>query len=65
MPDEAQQRLGAWEDWVWDQENGEWAFDVSGELEEGVREQGARLWVYASRWMEREGEWVYVGRTGG
>ena len=66
MPDEAQQMLGAWEDWVWDQKSGEWALDVSGELEEGLWEHGVRLWVYASRWVEREGEgWVYVGGTGG
>ncbi|KAG9198156.1 hypothetical protein G6514_010426 [Epicoccum nigrum] len=65
MPDEAQQRLGAWEDWVWDKGSGEWGLDVSGELEEGVRKQGARLWVFASRWVERGGEgWVYVGGRG-
>lgn len=66
MPDEAQQRLGAWEDWEWDVGSGEWGLDVSGELEEGVRGEGAKLWVFASRWVEREGTgWVYVGGRGG
>jgi hypothetical protein len=65
-PDEAQLRLGAWEDWVWNGGSGEWGLDVSGELEEGVRAQGARLWVFASRWVEREEVgWVYVGGRGG
>lgn len=65
MPDEAQQRLGGWEDWTWDSGCGEWGLDVSCELEEDQVAGGAKLWVFASRWQEREGVWVYVGRRGG
>ncbi|KAF2994982.1 hypothetical protein E8E13_003696 [Curvularia kusanoi] len=43
LPDEAQQRLGAWEEWTWDERAGEWGLDVSEELEEGVRKEGAKL----------------------
>lgn len=64
MPDEAQMRLGSWEDWGWDRSSGEWALDVSCELEEEVRREGGRLCVFASRWRERDGVWVYVGGRG-
>lgn len=64
LPDEAQMRLGAWEDWTWDAGYGEWGLDVACELEEGL-EDGARLWIFASRWQERGGGWVYVGGSGG
>lgn len=65
LPDEAQQRLGAWEDWSWDLDSGEWGLDVSWELEDEVRAGGAKLWVFASRWVERDGVWMYVGGRGG
>lgn len=61
LPDEAQQRLGAWEDWRWDAGCGEWGLDVSYELEEAEWVGGARLWVFASKWQKLEGVWVYVG----
>lgn len=64
LPDEAAQRLGCWEDWRWDGECGEWGLDVSHELEEETRREGGRLCVFASRWQEREGVWVYVGGRG-
>ncbi|KAF2624104.1 hypothetical protein BU25DRAFT_348630 [Macroventuria anomochaeta] len=64
LPDEAQQRLGSWEDWRWDPGCGEWELDVSHELEKEVREEGAKLCVFASRWQEREGVWVYVSGRG-
>jgi hypothetical protein len=65
LPDEAQERLGSWEDWRWDGASGEWGLDVTQELEEEQREAGAKLWVYASRWQEREGMWMYIGGRGG
>lgn len=65
MPDKAQQRLGSWEDWRWDLGCGEWGLDVSYELEEEERGVGAKLWIFASKWQEREGVWVYVGARGG
>ncbi|KAF9698445.1 hypothetical protein EKO04_003420 [Ascochyta lentis] len=65
LPDEAQQRLGSWEDWRWDGGCGAWGLDVSHELEDGQREVGGRLCVFASRWQERDGGWVYVGGRGG
>lgn len=63
-PDEAQMGLGSWEDWRWDAGCGEWGLDVSDELEEAVRKEGARLCVFASRWQERDGIWMYVGGRG-
>lgn len=65
LPDEAQMRLGSWEDWRWDVGCGEWGLDVSSELEEEARKEGARLCVFASRWQERGGVWMYVGARGG
>lgn len=65
LPDAAQERLGSWEDWRWDAGSGEWGLDVSHELEDEVRGEGAKLWVFASKWQEREGMWVYVGGRGG
>jgi|SRR5690242_855180 len=65
LPDEAQQRLGSWEDWRWDVGCGEWGLDMSCELEEEERAAGAKLWVFASQWQKREGVWMYVGARGG
>ncbi|KAF3048054.1 hypothetical protein E8E12_008759 [Didymella heteroderae] len=65
LPDEAQLRLGSWQDWTWDAGCGEWGLDVSHELEEDLRKEGARLCIFASRWQEREGVWMYVGARGG
>ncbi|KAH6618953.1 hypothetical protein C7974DRAFT_317746 [Boeremia exigua] len=64
MPDDAQLRLGSWEDWQWDTRCGEWGLDVSYELEDLELVAGAKLWVFASKWQEREGVWVYVGARG-
>jgi hypothetical protein len=65
LPDEAQQRLGSWEDWRWDGGWGEWGVDVSHELEDERAAEGAKCWIFASRWQEREGVWMYVGGRGG
>jgi hypothetical protein len=65
LPDEAQQRLGSWEVWRWDGGSGEWGLDVSHELDDEYKEAGCKLCVFASRWQEREGIWMYVGQRGG
>lgn len=62
LPDRACELLGAWEDWTWDAGWGEWGVDVSFELEEG---REGKCWIFASRWEERDGVWVYVGGRGG
>lgn len=64
LPDAAQLALGSWEDWRWDAGCGEWGLDVSHELEEEARREGARLFIFASRWQEQDGVWMYVGARG-
>lgn len=65
LPNEAQLRLGSWADWRWDARSAEWGLDVSFELDEEERASGAELCVFASRWQERGGMWMYVGARGG
>jgi hypothetical protein len=57
-PERAAEELGSWEDWRWDRMWREWCLDVSS------HEDGEKCCVYASRWEERGGEWVYVGGIG-
>lgn len=64
-PSGAQERLGSWEDWRWDAGSGEWGLDVSHELDEEQRQNGMMMWVFAGRWQERDGLWVYIGERGG
>jgi hypothetical protein len=59
LPDAAAERLGAWEDWVWDDVWCQWYLEVK---EEGTDET---CHLFPSQWQVQEnGEWEYVGRIG-
>jgi hypothetical protein len=59
MPDVAVEMLGAWEDWTWDSTWQQWYLEVE---ESGI---GEKSQIFASPWqVQRDGEWVYVGRIG-
>ncbi|KAF2847196.1 hypothetical protein T440DRAFT_431352 [Plenodomus tracheiphilus IPT5] len=63
-PEDAAEKLGAWQDWRWDEEWGEWCLDVRDDDGSPVVE-GERCGVFPSRWqVDGPGEWIYVGGVG-
>lgn len=58
MPNDAAEKLGAWEDWKWDAVAGQWYLDMGSE-------SGEQVQIFASPWqIQEDGEWVYVGTIG-
>ncbi|KAF2635027.1 hypothetical protein P280DRAFT_202584 [Massarina eburnea CBS 473.64] len=62
-PEEASTRLGCWEDWLWDEEDGEWYLPIP--QSEGEEEKEIPDRYTASEWkLHEEGQWRYVRGAG-